>query len=183
VVIYPVNTDSDTPLDVPGKKVYKTTPGSGPRHMVISENMNRAYLVKEMAGKLEVLKVADDGSLSAMEEYDLFDGSFSGKNQGGEIRITPDGRYIYVTNRGDADTISAFAVLEDGTLSPLGMSKTGGDTPRNFTISPNGKYLVVGHQDSHDIHCFHRDARSGKLGEANKLIETGAPVYFIWIKK
>ncbi|MGB5928034.1 MAG: beta-propeller fold lactonase family protein, partial [Cyclobacteriaceae bacterium] len=183
VVTYPIHTDSDEPLDVAAKNVYKVTPGDGPRHIVIHEGNQKAYLVKEMAGKLEVLNVNDSGKLSHMAEYKLHDDTFSGKNQGSEVRITPDGRFIYVTNRGDADTISAFKINDDGSLSPISLVKSGGDTPRNFVVSPNGQYVVVGHQDSHDIHCFHRDTTDGSLGKANKLIETGAPVHFLWIKK
>ena len=70
-----------------------------------------------------------------------------------DLHLTPDGRFLYASNRGD-DSICRFAVGKDGRLELLGHTPCGGRTPRNFAVAPDGKRLWVGNQDSDNIAVF-----------------------------
>ncbi|MFA0964587.1 lactonase family protein [Roseivirga sp. BDSF3-8] len=181
VITYPYFPGRKEPLATDQKMVYKTSPGSGPRHILIRGNT--AYLVKEMGGELEVLDVDEKGHLSHRENYKLYGESYNGKNQAAEVRISPDGKYVYVSNRSRADTISSFSVNEDGTLTPVEIVASGGDTPRNFILSPNGTYLLAAHQDSHTIVVFTRNPETGTLSPTGETYRSGSPVHFIMIEE
>lgn len=157
------------------RKKIKVKPGSGPRHLTFSPNGKFAYLLHELDGTLTVFRYAD-GSLDKIQEATIVQNDFKGKNGAADIHITDDGEFVYATNRGDADTISTFAVAADGKLLHIETIPTKGKSPRNFAIAPGGKYLLVGHQDSNEIVVFSRDERTGKLSDTGKRIALCAPV-------
>src|SRR5690606_21933211 len=88
---------------------------------------------------------------------------FEGENGAAEIKLSPDGRFLYASNRGEANSIAHFAVDKDGTLNQLNVIPTGGEGPRNFNITPDGRYLLVANQNSDNITVFQRDLETGTL--------------------
>ena len=80
---------------------------------------------------------------------------------------TPDGRFLYVSNRGQ-NSITVFSVQADGTLQLVQAVGCGGRTPRNFALDPTGGWVLVGNQDSDSIAVFKRDVQSGRLALENK---------------
>lgn len=148
--------------------------GSGPRHGVFSKDGKRLYVVQEMDGTVTVLAYAN-GHLKKMQETTL-DRKPGTVNRAADIHLSPDGRFLYVTNRGSANNISCFAVDNMGKLSFVQQISTQGDGPRNFAITPDGKYILVGHQFTNNIVVFKRDAKTGKLSPAGINYEIGAPV-------
>ncbi|SMC68510.1 lactonase family protein [Pedobacter nyackensis] len=161
------------------KQIVKTTPGSGPRHLTFSPNGKFAYLAHEFNGIVTAFAY-QDGSLTKLQEIGTTDKDFTGRIDGADIHISPDGKFLYETNRGDANTISAFAIKADGKLSFISNASTLGKGPRNFTITPNGKYLLIGHQYTNDIVIFERNKKTGTLKDTGKRIELGAPVCLVF---
>jgi 6-phosphogluconolactonase len=97
-----------------------------------------------------------------------------------DIHLSPDERFLYATNRGNANDITCFSVGKDGKLSFKQQLSTGGNGPRNFAISPDGQYLFVGHQLTDNIVIFKRDIKTGILTNTGKYIEVGAPVCLLF---
>lgn len=161
------------------KQVVKTTPASGPRHLTFSPNGKYAYLAHEFNGIITVFAY-QDGNLSKIQDIGTTDKDFSGRIDAADIHVSPDGKFLYETNRGDANTISAFAVQPKGKLTFVSRNSTLGKGPRNFTIDPTGKYLLVGHQYTNDIVIFERNKKTGTLKDTGKRIELGAPVCLIF---
>jgi 6-phosphogluconolactonase len=88
---------------------------------------------------------------------------FKGSTTCAEVRVHPNGKFVYGSNRGH-DSIAVFAVdPAKGTLIPVEIVASGGKTPRNFALSPDGKWLVCGHQDTPLITVFRVDATTGRL--------------------
>ena len=149
--------------------------GSGPRHMVVAKKM--AYLINEYSGKVTQLKESR-GGLEVV-------GSFASDSVGGrgsaDIHLSPDGRFLYASNRLKADGVSTFEVKKDGSLQKIVYTDTG-IHPRNFNLTPNGRYLLVAERDSDQIEIFERDAKSGKLRPTGKSIALSMPVCLIWGK-
>jgi len=162
------------------KSVYKTNAGTGPRHLTFSPNGKFAYLAHEFNGSITTFAYRK-GQLNKIQEIATTDPDFSGKVDGADIHVSPDGKFVYETNRGDANSISAFAVQSDGKLSFVSSTSTLGKGPRNFTIDPSGKYLLVGHQYSNDIVIFNRDQQTGTLTDTGKRINVGAPVCLLFV--
>ena len=93
-----------------------------------------------------------------------------------DIHLSPDGKFLYASNRLKADGIAIFSVdTQTGLLTKVGYQLTGVH-PRNFIISPDGQYLLVACRDSNLIQIFERDKRTGLLVDIGKNIETSKPV-------
>lgn len=173
---FPLNTrqkGSNTPLvDRQRASDIRLTPGSGPRHAVFSADGHFAYLITELSG--EVMAFTYDGdSLSLMQtiQADTLDARGSA-----DIHLSPDGRFLYASNRLKGDGLAIFRVNpEDGTLSKAGYQPTG-IHPRNFVLTPNGQYLLVACRDTDEIQIFARDASTGLLTDTGRRIKTTKPV-------
>jgi len=171
--MYRFRPDSEEIL-VPHKKI-PMTPGSGPRHFEFSPNGCHAYLIAELDGSVSVFSFSGT-SLEMIQETSVVDENFDGEIGGGDIHLSADGKFLYATNRGEANTISVFSIGVDGRLGMIETISSKGDGPRNFAISPNGKYLLIGHQKSNEIVVFSRDTETGKLSDTGKRLDLCAPV-------
>jgi 6-phosphogluconolactonase (cycloisomerase 2 family) len=107
---------------------------------------------------------------------------FKGKIGGGALHLSPDGRFLYATNRGDVNELVAFAVNPaNGHLKLLKRYSTLGKTPREFAIEPGGRWLVVGNQESDSAFFFRRDPETGELASDPKRLSIGSPVDFKFV--
>ena len=149
-------------------------PGSGPRHVTFSKDGKRIYLLHEMDGTVSVLEMKK-GKLKRLQETTVVRKS-SIENGAADIHLSPDGQFLYATNRGTANDISCFSVNSDGTITYKSQVSTGGLSPRNFSITPDGKYVFVANQRSDNVVIFKRDKKSGLMNDTGKRIEVGAPV-------
>ncbi|RYG40721.1 MAG: lactonase family protein [Chitinophagaceae bacterium] len=154
--------------------------GSGPRHLAFSPDGTTAYLLQELDGTLTAYKY-NNGKFSRLQETSVVVPGFKGEISAADIHVSQDGNFVYATNRGDNNTISVFGVGTNGRLSLLETVATGGKGPRNFTISPDGKFVLIAHQDSNDVIIFNRDKATGKLTPANKKIELCSPVCLVFV--
>ncbi|WP_431244827.1 lactonase family protein [Flavobacterium sp. P21] len=98
------------------------------------------------------------------------------------IKISPDGQFLYLTDRVDANAISVYKILKNGSLELVEQQSTLGKGPRDFAIDPTGNYLLVGHQYTNDIIIFKRDKTTGKLTNTGKKIELCSPVGLVFTK-
>ncbi|AWI27273.1 lactonase family protein [Flavobacterium pallidum] len=176
--VYGYNADSENNV-LQLKNTVSIKAGSGPRHLTFSPDGKFVYLLQELDGTLTVYAYAD-GTLTMMEEKSVVASGFKGKTSAADIHIAPGGKFLYATNRGDANDISVFAIKKDGTLDFVQRLKTMGQGPRNFAIDPTGKYLLVGHQYTNNIVIFDIDKTSGKLTFSGKMIPLCAPVCLLF---
>src|SRR5690606_14608297 len=92
-----------------------------------------------------------------------------------DIHVSDNGKFLYVSNRGH-NSIACYAIGEDGALTLLGIEKTGGDWPRNFTLSPTGNLLIGANERSNDIIVFKRDSVTGLLSKTDSKLNISKPV-------
>ena len=146
--------------------------GSGPRHLVFSADGRYAYLMSELSGKITVFSYAQ-GRLHRLQEIV----SDSSDTRGGaDIHLSPDGRFLYSSNRLTNDGIAIFSVNADtGLLTRTGYQLTGAH-PRQFNITPNGQFLLVCCRDSDVIQVFRRDTDTGMLTDIHQDIHVSKAV-------
>jgi 6-phosphogluconolactonase len=155
---------------------YSAIAGAGPRHFVIHPNLPWIYIVNELNGTIEAAKINQDGSMERFQIISTLEAADSRYPGSADIHITPDGKYLYATNRGDVNNIAMYAInLSSGMLTLLGHVSCGGKTPRNFIIDPSGKYLLVANQDSNSIVIF-AIQDNGLLQATGKSINVPKPV-------
>ncbi|WP_071147005.1 lactonase family protein [Bacteroides ihuae] len=151
---------------------FKLKPGSGPRHLTFAPNAKFAYLINELSGKVTAFEYAD----GKLKEIQSIAADTVGARGSADIHISPDGEYLYASNRLKADGIAIFRISKtDGTLVKVGYQSTG-IHPRNFNITPNGKYLLVACRDSNVIQVFERNSETGLLTDIQKDIKLDKPV-------
>ena len=177
VYIYAYAADSAQPLSL--KTKIKTNVGTGPRHLTFSPNGKYVYLTHEFNGKISVFNY-HDGNLSLLEEVATVAKDFAGKTDGADIHISADGKFLYQTNRGDANAITVFAIKRDGKLKHVATQSTFGKGPRNFVIDPTGNYVLIAHQYTNDVVIFKRNTKTGKLVDSGKRIQVGTPVCLVF---
>lgn len=160
----------------------KTTPGGGPRHIAFSPDGKRAYLMNELLPAIDVFSVSN-GRLKPIQRISTAKDSSNLTTLGGaDIHVSPDGRFVYGTNRADENSIVVCKVGKDGRLSIAGFQSTLGKTPRNFNFDPTGHYLLVANQNSSSIIVFKRDTTTGLLTDTGHVIEVPNPVCIQWFR-
>ncbi len=153
--------------------------GSGPRHLTFSKDGKKVYVLQELNGAISVFDFAND-KLNKIQETTILAKDFKGNFTGADIHISPDGKFLYASNRGEANTISIFKILKNGKLQPLSVVSSLGKGPRNFVIDPTGKFLLVAHQYSNDIVVFKRDLSSGAIFDTGKRLGLCSPVCLVF---
>ena len=178
IYIYQYNPESATQV-LTLHKTVAVTPGAGPRHLTFSNNGKFVYLLQELDAGVAVFSYKD-GSMHKIQETKLTDEGFAGENGAADIHISPDGKFLYASNRGSENNITIFSIANDGLISKTGQVSTLGKGPRNFVIDPSGKFLLVGHHQSNNVVVFERNAIDGSLKDTGKRIEVGAPVCLVF---
>jgi 6-phosphogluconolactonase len=157
-------------------------PGSGPRLITFHPNNKYAYVIEELSGTVSVFDYKN-GMLEARQRISTMaagDSSFPGS---ADIHISPDGKFLYASNRAEVNTIAIYSInKKNGTLSLIGHQSTLGKSPRNFSIDPSGKFLLCENQNSDEIVVFKRDKKSGLLSDSGKRIRVGKPVCIKWVE-
>ena len=166
------------PLAADGKLDEKATfgveleAGSGPRHLCFSKDGRFSYLINELSGKVTVLSYEGE-TLTPIQYIEADTVNAQGS---ADIHLSPDGKFLYASNRLKADGIAIFSVhQETGMLTKVGYQLTG-IHPRNFIITPDGRFLLVACRDRNLVQIFRRDEKTGLLVDTGKTIETSKPV-------
>lgn len=151
---------------------YKVEAGSGPRHLTFSPNGNYAYLINELSGTVIVFEYKD----GVLKEIQTILADTVNAKGSADIHISPDGLYIYASNRLKADGIAVFQINQtNGKLTKVGYQLTG-IHPRNFIITPNGKFLLAACRDSNIIQVYKRNEANGLLTNTHNDIKIDKPV-------
>ncbi len=163
-------------------KPWHAKPGSGPRHTRFHPNGKWVYSINELTSTVDLLAWnAQAGTLTWIAEVSLRAPDFNGISTGAELAIDRRGRFLYASIRGE-DTIAAFTITPDsGLLTVLQRIDCGGKTPRDFTLDPSEKWLVVANQDTQNIVILARDAGTGKLTATGRSASIGAPVSVLFV--
>lgn len=169
----------DSVLLAPGDPSYfAMQPGNGPRHMDWHPNQKFYYVLNELSGTIDVFDYLDGNIVHKQSiEADSLHVKASA-----DLHISPDGNYLYATNRKEGDGIAIFKINPEGFLTRVGYTKTGRH-PRNFILTPDGKFLLLASRDDNRIEIYKVNAQNGQLTDTGKRINVGAPVCLQFISQ
>ena len=176
IMVYKFDKNNQKPVSDTPFSIVSVTPGGGPRHITFSNDGKHVYLVRELDGMANVFDYKD-GELKQIQEIAMHPGSDPTKMDGAEIVISPDNKFLYISNRGKENSLSIFSIDETTSkLTSIGYQSVSGKNPRNFIIDPTGNYLLVANQDSNNVTIFKRDKKTGLLEKTDKELEIPMPV-------
>jgi len=159
IMIYRLTDGSLTPADPAS---IQTLPGAGPRHLTFSPDGNFVYASMELNGTVTAYEYKN-GRLTKIQTLSTLPDDFDGENTVSEVRITPNGRFLYVGNRGH-ESLAIFGVNpETGRLTALGHEPTRGKHPRHFNIDPTGTFLIAANAYTDNVVVFRIDPKTGQL--------------------
>jgi len=172
-------------MDLVNGKLHKHTevvvsPSAGPRHLIFHPNGQYAYLVNELNSTLISYHYdSQDGTFEELQTVPTLPREFKGENLGADIHISPNGKYLYSSNRGH-DSIVCFSIDENtGKLIYRNHTSTEGRGPRNFAIDRSGTFMLVANQKTNNIITFKINSENGQLHRTGHEIIVSMPVCLI----
>ncbi|WP_284615434.1 lactonase family protein [Aquabacterium humicola] len=153
--------------------VVDTTKGAGPRHLVLHPNGRHAYLLNELDAAVELLDLdAARGTLAPRQRWSTLPPGFTGKPWAADLHLSPDGRFLYTSER-TSSTLAMWSVdAASGTLDLIGHEPTE-KQPRGFQVDPTGRWLLAVGQVSNGLSVYRIDAASGRLTRQSSSMRLG----------
>lgn len=180
IMCYDLNGDTGalTPASTPFATVE---PGAGPRHFAFHPSGEYAFVINELDSTISSLRYTPDtGEMTTLDTVSTLPANFEGNNSCADIHVSPDGRFVYGSNRGHNSIVIASFDDQTGALEVVGHESTRGETPRNFNLDPAGNFLLVANQNSDSIFVFRRNEESGLLTSTGQHIEAPEPVCLVF---
>lgn len=161
----------------------KLAPGSGPRHLTIWPGKRRIYILNELNGSIDVVRIQPKtGTLKSIQTIPSPNKNADANPASADIHLTPDGKFLFVSNRGIENNLVSFKVHpRTGKLALLQTTSCQGKGPRNFFITPDGRWILVANQHSNQVVSFRLDAQSGLLTPGSARVDLHAPVCIVAI--
>ncbi|MGE5942883.1 MAG: lactonase family protein [Flavobacteriales bacterium] len=148
--------------------IIKMEGNPGPRHFAITKTGQFIYIINEYGGSVTSVKRTESG-FEQIDQDSTLDENYEGKNSCADIHLSKNELYLYSSNRGENSIVVYKRNKIDGTIEKIQTMSVHGDSPRNFTLDPTGKFLLVANQKSHNITVFSIDLPTGKLSFLNEV--------------
>jgi len=160
----------------PNQPPFVRTPaGAGPRHITFHPNGKQFYAINELANSVSLFDYdADSGVLVEKQTISTLPKEFDGRSACADLKITPNGRFLYGTNRGH-DSIAAYRIGDDGRLTLIGIEPSLGAGPQNLAIMPGGELLLCANLPGNNVAAFRIDPQTGGLKSAGPPVTMPSP--------
>lgn len=153
----------------------RTPPGAGPRHLTFHPNGGYLYAINELKNSVTLFDfIGGIGALIEQQTISTLPDDFDGTSHCADLKVTPNGRFLYGTNRGH-DSIAMFRIGERGRLELIGIEPSLGKGPQNLAITPDGKLLLCANMPGNNVAVFRIDAGSGKLQAVGEPLSMPMP--------
>ncbi|MGY8653744.1 MAG: lactonase family protein [Verrucomicrobiia bacterium] len=174
ILIY--RLDPKTSKLAPGSPSFvKTPPGAGPRHLTFHPNGKHLYAINELKNSVTRFdQDAKTGALSIRETVSTLPAEFVGTSYCADLRITPDGKFLYGTNRGH-DSIAIYRLAKDGGLKRIGIEPSLGKGPQNLLITPDGGLLLCANMPGNNVVVFRINRKTGALKAVGEPVSVPKP--------
>lgn len=174
--IFIYNFDADSGKVSPGEVPFvEAVAGGGPRHLTFNPKGTLAFSSEEISSTICSYKVdKKTGALERVQRLSALPIAFYGSNTSADIHTSPDGRYVYISNRG-YNGLGMYKVTNNGGLKNIGFMPTIGTRPRSFLPEPHGLFMLVANRDSNEINIFVME-NDGKLSDTSGYLPVPSPV-------
>ena len=157
-------------------------PGSGPRHLFSHPNCERVYVINELKNTVTFFDYSTETArLATRQTISTLPDDFTGTSHCADLKITPDGRFLFGTNRGH-DSIAMYRIADDGRLSLIGIEPSLGKGPQNLLITPDGRWLLCANMPGNNVAVFKIDAQSWRLESHGEPTSIPMPSCIRWLR-
>jgi 6-phosphogluconolactonase (cycloisomerase 2 family) len=161
----------------------KSRPGAGPRHLAFHPKLPIVWVLNELDSTIATYQFDTElGALKALQVMSTLPTDFTGYSTTAEIAVSPDGRFVYGSNRGH-DSVTIFAANPQGLLSVVGWQPTQGSGPRFIGLDPAGHFLYAANEQGDTVVTFAVEGSSGKLTPTGQVVKNGSPVTIVFAGK
>jgi 6-phosphogluconolactonase len=158
-------------------------PGAGPRHSKFSPDGKSFYILNELDSTITSCRYdATRGVVEPFQRTSTLPEDFKGKSTTSEVRIHPNGRFVYAANRGH-DSLAVFSRDErTGAVTRVEIVPCGGENPRNFSLTPDGAWLLCAHQSSDNLSVFRVNPNTGRLAMLSRDVHVPKAVCVLFLR-
>ena len=167
---YQFDENKKQPLIETKNPFTKTDLEAGPRHFTFHPNQKFGYCIEEMAGAISVYQY-ENGTLNKIQRINTHSDKIKSGFESSDIHISPDGKFLYATNRGKENNIAIFSIDKNGLLKNIGYQSTLGKHPRIFAIDESGKFLIATNVLTGNVVVFKRNQKTGMLKKTENKIK------------
>jgi 6-phosphogluconolactonase len=161
----------------------QSRPGAGPRHLAFHPTLPIVWVLNEINSTAATYRWdAARGTLTPLQVITTLPTDFTGYSTSAEIAVSPDGRFVYCSNRGH-DSVAIYSANTEGLLSPVGWQSTKGGGPRFIGLDPAGRFLNAANEAGDNVVTFRVDPNSGKLDPTGQVIANASPVTIVFAGK
>lgn len=153
----------------------RTYPGAGPRHFTFHPQKPFAYAINELGNSVTMFDYdPSSGTLLEQQTIPTIPDDFDGVTHCADLKVSPDGRFLYGTNRGH-DSIAAYTIADDGRLSLISIEASGANQPQNLAITPDGRLLLCANMSGNQVVVFHIDSQTGQITPTGTSVNIPMP--------
>lgn len=157
-------------------------PGSGPRHLTFHPNGKSVYLINELKNTVTYFDYEpESGKLTTQQTISTLPADFDGVTHTADVKITPNGKFLYGTNRGH-DSIACYRIGDDGMLSLIKIEPSLGKGPQNLLITPDGQWLICANMPGNNVVVFKINADTGELTATGEPVTVPMASCIRWLK-
>lgn len=179
LMVYSVDTQGGKLIPMPTYSL-SLPPGSGPRHIAFNSDETQLFILNELSSMLSSFKVIGQNQFELVGHYKTIQENQTKNLSTAEVFVHPNDQYVYASNRGNYNSITVFKIHDGARLEKIQTISAEGKTPRNFALSPDGKWLLAGLQNSNNIRVFKLDPQTGKLSKTEHSLALPKPVCIIF---
>jgi 6-phosphogluconolactonase len=181
VMIYALEAKTAKLTPNPSQASATLAPKSGPRHLSFHPNGRLVYVINELANTVTVFDWNPaEATLREKQTIATLPQDFTGKSYTADLKITPDGKFLYGTNRGH-DSLASYRIAADGTLTLLRIQPSGGKGPQNLLVTPDGQWLLCANMPGNNVVVFKVDAASGAITPHRTPVEVPMASCIRWL--
>ena len=168
--VYPFYNSQKAPLNLEKSSLINTELGSGPRHFTFSPNAQFAYCIEEISGTICAFSYAEN-ELKKIQRLETHSKNLKEGFESSDIHISPDGKFLYASNRGKENNIAIYTIAPNGFIELIGYQSTLGKHPRTFAIDQTGKFIIVTNVITQNVVVFRRNLETGLLKKVGKPVK------------
>ncbi len=174
ILAYQLNPET-AELTPAAQPFVRTIPGAGPRHLTFHPDGKQMYAINELKNSITEFDYnPESGMLIEGQTISTLPEDFTGTSHCADLKFTPDGKFLYGTNRGH-DSIAAYQVDDQGKLTLIEITPSLGKGPQNLAVTTDGKFLICANMPGNNVVVFQIDAKSGKLSPVGDPVEIPSP--------